>query len=338
MQKPVAVTGATGFVGGHLLDKLLAEGHQVRVLVRDRSKFKRKSDQLEIIEGDLDNRSVLTTLISGVGAVIHCAGAIAALDRDGFFKVNQTGAENMARAAADTGIKRFVLVSSLAARQPQLSSYGASKLAGEKAVAGIIAPDRLVIVRPPAVYGPGDRATLPLIRALTQKRAILPGRKDQKISLLYVKDLAGLLAALADNSSLCGSLCGSRKGHVLEVDDGRSGGYSFGDIAELAGKAQGRDIALTLLPRAVVAVAGFGAGLVSRLLRRAMVLSPEKVAELYHPDWVAKGTKIKGWQPRVQFQEGFDLALSWYQANGWLPGGRARVKSQTNSNHGDTVK
>ncbi len=330
MQKPVAVTGATGFVGGHLLDQLLADGHRVRVLVRDRSKFKHESDRLEIIEDDLDNQAALTALTGGAGAVVHCAGAIAALDRDGFFNVNQTGAENVARAAADAGVKRFVLVSSLAAREPQLSSYGASKLAGEKSVAAIIAPNRLVVVRPPAVYGPGDRATLPLIKALTQKRAILPGREDQKVSLLYVKDLATLLAGLADKGAL--------KGDVLEVDDGRPGGYAFSDIAELAGKAQGREVALTLLPRAIVALAGFGAGLASRLLRRAMVLSPEKVAELYHPDWVAKGTKIKDWQPQVQFQEGFDLALSWYQANGWLPGGRARVKSQTNSNHGDTVK
>ena len=135
MQKPVAVTGATGFVGGHLLDQLLADGHRVRVLVRDRSKFKHESDRLEIIEGDLDNQAALTALTGGAGAVVHCAGAIAALDRDGFFNVNQTGAENVARAAADAGVKRFVLVSSLAAREPQLSSYGASKLAGEKSVA-----------------------------------------------------------------------------------------------------------------------------------------------------------------------------------------------------------
>ncbi len=334
MQKPVAVTGATGFVGGHLLDGLLADlltdGQKVRVLVRDRAKLKYSSDRLEVVEGDLENMSALEKLTAGAGAVIHCAGAIAALDRDGFFKVNQAGAENVARAAMDAGVERFVLVSSLAAREAQLSSYGASKLAGEKAVASIVAANRLAIVRPPAVYGPGDRATLPLIKALTQKWAILPGRDDQKISLLFVRDLAALLCALADKEAL--------NGKTLEIDDGRPGGYSFSDIAQLAGAAQGREIALVLLPRGVVAVAGFGAMLASRLTRRAMVLSPEKVAELYHPDWVARGAKIQDWKPQVQFDQGFGLTLSWYRENGWLPGVAGTAKSHNKSNHGDTVK
>ncbi len=330
MQKPVAVTGATGFVGGHLLDALLAAGQPVRVLVRNRSKFRHSSDQLEIVEGDLDDLAALETLTAGSGTVIHCAGAIAALNRNGFFRVNAVGAENVARAAANAGVDKFVLVSSLAAREPNLSSYGASKLAGEKTVSGIFAKDRLAIVRPPAVYGPGDRATLPLIKALTQKRAILPGRADQKISLLFVKDLADLLVGLAGE--------GSFSSGVLEIDDGHPGGYSFADIVSLAGKAQGREIALTLLPRAVVAAAGLGAAFASKISRRAMVLSPEKVRELYHPDWVAGGANVKGWKPKIKFDQGFGLTLSWYRQNRWLPGGQTQVKSPSNSNHGEAVK
>jgi len=330
MQKSVAVTGATGFVGGHLIEALLADGHHVRVLVRDRSKLKQTSERLEIVEGDLDNKKALARLVAGAGAVIHCAGAIAALGRGGFFKVNQAGAENVALAVKKAGVERFVLVSSLAAREPELSAYGASKLAGEKSLAALVKPEHLAIVRPPAVYGPGDKATLPLIRALTQKRAILPGRADQKISLLYVKDLAGLLVNLAHGGDLDGT--------VLEVDDGCPGGYSFKDLAQLAGAAQGHDVALTLLPRPVVAMAGFAAGIAAQISRRAMVLSPEKVRELYHPNWVATGANVAGWKPEVQFAEGFGLTLSWYQQNGWLPGVGSAVTSQHKSNHGDTVK
>ena len=328
MQKPVAVTGATGFVGGHLLKALLATGQRVRVLVRDVLRldpdiiesFATETGGLEIIEGDLDNLDALEKLVDGASAVIHCAGAIAARDRDGFFKVNQTGAQNVARTALDAGIKRFILVSSLAAREPQLSDYAASKRAGEESVAGIIAKDRLVIVRPPAVYGPGDEATLPLIRALTKRRAVLPGRADQKISLIYVKDLALALVHLVDGKQVCGA--------VLEIDDGQDGGYSFKDIVALAGKAQGRQMGLTLLPRAIVAIAGIVALAGARLLGRVSVLSPAKVRELYHPDWVANRTPIAGWKPHIRFQQGFCLTLSWYQQNGWLPGTSMAVKSR----------
>ncbi|HFC04956.1 MAG TPA: NAD-dependent epimerase/dehydratase family protein, partial [Rhizobiales bacterium] len=268
MQKPVAVTGATGFVGGHLLASLRATGRPVRVLVRDPAKFDNIDTNTEVVTGDLDDRAALARLVAGCGAVIHCAGAIAALDRQGFLAVNQTGAANVAKAAVEAGVKRFVLVSSLAAREAHLSDYAASKKAGEEMVKDIVAAENLAIVRPPAVYGPGDRATLPLIKALTGWRAILPGRKDQRISLIFVKDLAAALVRLADSE---------QAGGPFEIDDGRARGYSFKDITQLAGEAQGRKIGLTLLPRTLVALAGFGAGMVSKLTGKVFILSPAKV-------------------------------------------------------------
>lgn len=334
MQKPVAVTGATGFVGGHLLAALLACDKPIRVLVRDAKRLDpgidRNSKLIEIIEGDLENKAALEQLTTGAGAVIHCAGAIAALDQDGFFKVNQTGAQNVAQAALKAEVERFILVSSLAAREPQLSDYAASKRAGEDSVAALVDNDKLVIVRPPAVYGPGDKATLPLIKALTQRRAILPGRADQKISLIFVKDLAALLVHLVDSKAPAGA--------VVEVDDGHAGGYGFKDIVDLAAKAQGRQMGLTLLPRAVVALAGVVSLAVARLMGKAAVLSPAKVRELYHLDWVAKGAQIAGWQPQIQFEEGFSLTLDWYQQNGWLPAAKMTSKSHDTLNNREPGK
>ena len=334
MQKPVAVTGATGFVGGHLLAALLACDRPVRVLVRDAKRLDPGIDQhsakVEIIEGDLENKTALEQLTTGAGVVIHCAGAIAALDQGGFFKVNQAGAQNVAQAAVNAGVERFILVSSLAAREPQLSDYAASKRAGEDSVAALVDSDKLIIVRPPAVYGPGDRATLPLIKALTQSRAILPGRADQKISLIFVKDLAALLVQLVDSKAPVGA--------VLEVDDGHADGYRFKDIVDLAAKAQGRQTRLTLLPRVVVAIAGVAALAVSRLMSKPAVLSPAKVRELYHLDWVAKGAQIAGWQPQIQFEEGFSLTLDWYQQNGWLPGAKMTAKSHDIINNREPEK
>ncbi len=330
MQKLVAVTGVTGFVGGHLLSALLAADYRVRVLVRDVAKVDFVSDQVEIVAGDLNNAAALEKLISGADAVVHCAGAIMAVDRGGFFDVNRTGAENVAKVTKASGVGRFILVSSLAAREPQLSDYAASKRAGEDIVAGIIAKDRLVIVRPPAVYGPGDRATLPLIKALTGRRAVLPGLADQKISWIFVEDLVALLVCVTGSNKV--------PTDIIEVDDGREGGYRFGDLVDLAGQAQGRHISLTLLPRPVVVLAAVLTSWFSRLSGKAFILSPAKVRELYHPEWVAKGVEIEGWQPQVQFKKGFCLTLDWYQQNGWLPGGGQGVKSQDKSEHGESVK
>jgi nucleoside-diphosphate-sugar epimerase len=320
MEQPVAITGATGFVGGHLLNALLDAGHRVRVLVRDARRLGNQSEQVEIVEGDLDNVAALKQLVLGAKAVVHCAGAIAALNEKGFFSVNEAGSENVARASVDAGIENFILVSSLAAREPQLSFYAASKRAGEDVVRQLISKEHLTIIRPPAVYGPGDQATKGLIKALTQNRAILPGRADQKISWIYVTDLTALLAGLVER--------GPSGSDVLEIDDGHKGGYSFADLAQLAGKVQGKKITVILLPHLLVKTAGWGAKIASRLLNKAFILSPEKVNELYHRDWVVKGAKTKGWTPKIQFEEGFALALAWYRENGWLPGGPADVKSQ----------
>jgi len=334
MQKPVAVTGATGFVGGHLLAALLASGQRVRVLVRDVARLspeiERDNDLLEIVEGDLDDGTALEKLLTGAGAVIHCAGAIAALNGQGFFKVNQTGAENVAKAAVAAGVERFIHVSSLTAREPHLSDYAASKQAGEDSVAANFPQENLIIVRPPAIYGPGDKETLRLIRALTKPVAILPGRADQKISLMYVCDLADLLVHLVDSKQGGGA--------VFEVDDGRTGGYGFQEIVELAAKAQDRTMPLVLLPRLLVGLAGVVTLAAAKLFGKPAVLSPAKVRELYHSDWAARGALIKGWQAKVQFGEGFGLTLDWYRQNGWLPASGMRVKSRGTLDNGESLE
>lgn len=330
MQRLVAVTGATGFVGGHLVSSLLEAGYRVRVLVRDAAKLRQAHDQLEIIFGDVTDGSALQKFVGDADVVVHCAGAIMARDRDRFFAVNQGGAENVAMAAKVAGVKKFILVSSLAAREPQLSDYAASKRAGEESVGKILSGEQLVIVRPPAVYGPGDKATLALIRALTQKLALLPGRRDQRVSLIYVEDLAKLLVHLAGGHQVFEQ--------PLEVDDGCSSGYSFADLARLAGKAQGCNIRLVLLPRWLVSAAGFVSALTGRIRARAVMLTPQKVRELYHRDWVAKPSRIDGWKPAVQFAEGFGQTLNWYQKNQWLPGAGGTATSHCKSDYGDTSK
>src|SRR5665213_1536813 len=156
-----AVTGATGFLGRRLVPALVASGWRVRVLVR-----RTPPGDLwegcgpELVAGDLGSLAALDTLTAGADVLIHGAGLIKAARRSDFFAVNAEGARNAARAAPAGGL---LLVSSLAAREPRLSDYAASKRAGEELALAVAGP-RLTIVRPPAIYGPGDRETLALFR------------------------------------------------------------------------------------------------------------------------------------------------------------------------------
>jgi nucleoside-diphosphate-sugar epimerase len=326
----VAVTGATGFVGRHLVRELLAAGQTVRMLVRTPEKAGEFAGRVEFVEGGLGDLDALEKLVFGAKIVIHCAGAIAGLDRQAFFSVNETGAGNVARAANQAGVERFVHVSSMAARVPQLSWYTASKNAGEKAVAEFIPADQLAIVRPPAVYGPEDVATLPLIKILMGSFAILPGHADQRISWIFVKDLAKALVAVGVGKP---PVCGT-----FELDDGHENGYSWAELVGSVAKAQDRQIKLFLLPRFIVTIASWFAAAKSKLTQKPDVFSTQKVNEIYFSDWVAHCREIPGWKPETGFADGFAVTLQWYQENGWLPGGRDKAKRLDKSVDGEPLE
>jgi len=314
--KPVlALTGATGFVGSHVLRAALRRGWKVRALVRDPARLTTAHPELAVITGDLDDRDALRHLLEGADAAIHLAGLVAAARRGDFTRVNVNGAANVARAAARAGTARLVHVSSLAARHAGLSPYAASKRASEEAVRdGAASRVSLVTIRPPAVYGPGDRATLGLFDQLTRRRALLPGRRESRFSLIHAADLAEALLELAET--------GAAAGEVLEIDDGKPGGYSWRELAAIASRELGRPLSLLMLPRPLVKAAGLAADAASALSGRAFMLSSAKANELYHPDWVARPPLVgekTGWTARLDFAQGFRDTLQWYCQHGWLP-------------------
>ncbi|MEO1160948.1 MAG: NAD-dependent epimerase/dehydratase family protein [Pseudomonadota bacterium] len=311
----IAITGVTGFVGSHLVRQLAARGHDITALVRDRSRLSKKFPaSAGVVEGALDDRQAVDELVGGAEVVVHVAGAIKAIDAAQFMKVNADGTRAVVEAAARAGVTRFVHVSSLAAREPDLSGYCGSKAAAESIVAASAGDMDWICVRPPAVYGPGDRATLPLVQQLSRRHAILTGTHDQRISLLHVEDLARGLVAAAE-----GLVEG---GTVYEADDGTPQGYSWEDVAAAAGHSLGFTPRVHLLPRLVVQMAGAAGGMIARITGKAQILTVGKARELYHRDWVIKGTRLDAtghWQPGMKFDEGFAGTLGWYRAHGWLP-------------------
>ena len=306
----IAITGATGFAGRYAVSELLLRGHTLRALARDPGKAGLAAG-VETVKGDLADAAALARLVKGADAVIHLAGALTALDREGYFRVNEQGTEALANAAGTAGVRRFVHISSLAAREPQLSGYAASKRAGEEAVVRRMDALNAIILRPPAVYGPGDRGTLPLIKELTRPVAAIPGLPQARFSLIHARDLARLIAQAVE---------GEMRG-LHEVSDGKPGGYGWADLIEAGSSFRGSPIRPVFLPRTVPsAVATIAEGF-ARLTGRPGMVNRGKIAELYHPDWVARDGGLTLTEP-IPFDKGFAETVTWYRNAGWLPRGR----------------
>jgi len=296
----LAVTGGTGFVGSTLIAQVTAAGHTARVLTR---RPQAPRDNVVWIEGSLETPDALVDLAQGAEAVIHIAGVINAPDRDGFVRGNIEGTKAMVAAAQVAKVRRFVHVSSLAAREPQLSIYGWSKAGAEQAVmeSGLA----WSMVRPPAVFGPGDMEMLELFRLARHGLALLP--PGGRLSVIEVSDLGRLLLALAG---------GGAEGMILEPDDGVAAGWTHKEFARAIGDAMGRRIAPIALPRPLMAA---GAQL-DRLIRGSGAkLTPDRVAYFCHDDWVsdpAKRPPTQLWQPQVSTVEGLAATAAWYRAQG----------------------
>ena len=311
----VAITGATGFIGRTIAEAARRDGWPVRALV-GRPDAALAAHGIDQVAGRLEDEASLRRLVANAGVVIHCAGAIKARTTSAFHVVNAVGTERLLAAMTETAqSSRLILMSSLAAREPALSAYAGSKRAGEAAtLADATANARdLCIIRPPAVYGPGDRATLGLFRALGRRLALLPGRSDARFSLIYVEDLAALVIALLDKPAW--------GGRIVEPDDGRVGGYRWADLAAVAGRHLRRSIRPLHLPAGLLwgPVKIYEAAM--RLAGSVPTVSTSKLRELFHRDWVCRLTPSAAcacWQPHVQFSEGFARTWAWYSYHGWL--------------------
>lgn len=306
MRQTIAITGATGFAGDHALAELLKRGWRVKALVRNPA-VARLPAEVEAIAGDLHDAKSLAALLRGADAVVHLAGATMALRDRNFFKVNAEGTALLAQAAVAAGTRRFIHVSSLAAGRPELSAYGASKRAGEDAVVELAVPLNALIVRPPAVYGPGDGATLALMRELTRPVAIIPSRRDSRFSLLYVTDLARILADAVTSGST----------GLYELSDGRPQAYTWPDVQAVAEKERGQPIRMVYLPKQMLHGVALMVEGVARLTGRPAMFSRGKVDQLYVSDWVARGPALP-LPDAVTFERGFPLTLAWYRQAGWL--------------------
>jgi nucleoside-diphosphate-sugar epimerase len=299
--RPIALTGASGFLGRAVVAEAKRNEVELRALVRSAA-----GSVQSVVQGNLEDQVSLARLVEGCDTVLHIAGAINAPDRAGFFSTNVRGTENLLQAAEAAGVKRFVYISSLVAREPALSDYAASKAAAERILKQSVARLEVLILRPPAVYGEGDMATLPLIKSLLAPIAIMPGSRASRFSLIHVTDLA----------RICLDAAIARQTGTLELDDGH-GGYDWAELANITRKHFGMPRKLVFLPRGVASGLASLGSLGQKTLGIPPMLTKGKVNELYHLDWCA--TK-PGWPMTAQasLETGLLQTIAWYRKHGHL--------------------
>lgn len=313
-QRPiVALTGATGFVGRRLAPLLAAAGWRVRLLLRrDPVNAEWRNLDAQIVAGDLADPAALRQLVSGVDAVVHVAGLIKAARRRQFEAVNVAGSMALARAVLDTAsAARFLHVSTVAAREPHLSDYAATKRAGEEAVLGLLG-SRVTVLRPPAVYGPGDRETLVFFQMAQRSFVPLVGARDAVAAMIHVDDLTALLVAL---------LAEAPTGAVLSAADGRPEGYRWSEVFGAAARAVGNPDARLLQAPALLLRTVALAGDLGRAFGTANMLNSQKLRELRHADWSVPAAELArpaGWAPRYSLVDGFAQTVAWYRRARWL--------------------
>jgi nucleoside-diphosphate-sugar epimerase len=310
----IALTGATGFVGNFIVPELLAVKHKIKALARQPAALCNQG--LEVIKGDLADETALAKLVENVDVVIHVAGAISERNRAGYFAANLAGTKRLYDASQKANCRRFIYVSSITAREPGLSHYAASKAAAEQFLLGQKGGPQVIIMRPSAIYGPGDRSTLPLLKTLQSHFAIVPGNAASRFSLIHARDFAQVVVSAAASNAT----------GVLEVDD-MAGGHTWQDLANANRAITGMPQKLIYAPKLLALTVATYAELVGSITTKPSITNRGKVTELYHQDWVARGQNWPRDNP-IRLAEGLAETLRWYVEAGWLPNKFETVRKQ----------
>lgn len=324
----VLVTGGTGFVGSHLVERLVESGARVRCLVRETSSLRYlRADAVELVYGDLATGRGLQAAVEGASIVFHVAGVTKANSEAAYFDGNLRGTEHLLRACepGSKELRRFVHVSSLAAVGPSpdgmplgedaeprpLTWYGRSKLAAEAAVRASDLAPRAVILRPPVVYGQRDTDVFEIFRSISKGMMVLIGREESWFSYIHVQDLADGMLAAASSDAAAG------RTYFLANPEP----VSWTAFANTAASAMGRSVRFVRVPAGVAYGAGWCAEIVSWLRGKPGIISRQKVTEAKHRYWTCDAARARaelGFCAARPLPEGIAETLAWYKDAGWL--------------------
>jgi len=309
--KRIALTGATGFVGGHLLKELLTRGFQVNALTR---RPQHPINNVNWINADLGDQAALKELCANADIIINVAGLVKAMNKQDFLKANSVAVSNILGAInPDNKPDHFIQISSLAAREPHLSDYAVSKFMGEEELKNNDLSLNWTIIRPPGIYGPGDTETLKIFKMVKSGLAIFPGNRKNRVSWIHVSDLVNSIITTFENERFFSQ--------ILEVDDGQLGGYTHEYFYNTAASIMQVSPLKITTPKFILKSAGHINTISGRIFGYSPMLSAKKVNEICHPDWVCNPHMCIPSDNNIieyDLEEGLKQTLDWYKKNEYI--------------------
>jgi nucleoside-diphosphate-sugar epimerase len=335
VNRTVLITGANGFVGSHIVDALLRNGYAVRAMVRTTSDLTFLEEKpVELVHGTLGDRESLANAVKGADLVVHNAGVVSEPKAELYYRHNTEGTRNLYEAARRHApeIRRFLYVSSQAAggptrgdglrresdREITITDYGRSKLLAERWLLQQQGPP-VTIVRPPAVYGPRDRAFLPLFKMIAAGWVVRVGRKHE-VSLVHVQDLARQVMLQLEHENAPGEVfyCAPNEPVLQEEFSG-----AIGAVLGTAPRA------LSLPP--VLLKVGYPVLYPMLNMLGDPPFRPDKLPDLIEPRWTVSGDKAKallGFDGVLPLEAGVGQTAEWYRWKGWLKTRRDRIRAR----------
>ena len=321
------VTGVTGFVGSHVLEVAPGFPLRLRALVRKSADIARlQAAGVDCVQGSLEDHGALREAVAGADVVLHLAAVTKARTPEEYQRANVTGTQALVEAllATEPRPRRLVYLSSLAAAGPSLNgrpvtrddpprpltTYGRTKLFGEKVCE--VAADRLqvAILRAPAVYGPRDRDVYQFFKMAARGIVPLPSTATGQLQMIHARDLARALLLAATSTTARG---------VYHVAEARA--YGWEEMAHMVGAALGRQIRVVRVPAVAIRVAAAASETLAGLVGKSTIFNREKANELAVPGWLCETELARrdfGFEALTPLQQGFDETANWYRQNGWL--------------------
>ncbi len=324
----VLVTGSNGFIGGHLVEHLVGEGHTVHCFVRPESNIERlKNLDVHLVYGDCRDRESLCEAVRKKDYIFHLAGKIRAANWDAYYETNYTGTKNLIEACerVNPHLKRFIHISSIAAAGPStkgklkneeekcnpLNNYGKTKLLGEEAVQKYSRNIPYVIIRPPNIIGPRERELYTILKIMQKRIKPILGNGEKQTTFCCIQDLVrGIFLAAFSKKAV---------GKVYYITDGKT--YSYREVSDIIAQELGVSKFIIPVPHHILVFIVLLLRIIGQVTKNAPFLTLRRLNHLRHMYMLYDGGKAQqelGFMPTVSLEQGIRCTIDWYRSNGLL--------------------